>query len=112
MTKSIDTVVEPVGGSVTKYPIQILETRPESITWHVIWDHELEKITNISRPIILGLATTLLGGFLGLLPMSLGVIRASNASSAVTLEGLAAVIVAALCLSGFVALGFFSIRGQ
>lgn len=48
--------------------IPIYETNPPSIMLHRIEDHELEALTNISRPIALALAGTATGGFLGLTP--------------------------------------------
>ena len=43
-------------------------TAPASITLHLIEDQELDKLTSVSRPLYLGLATTALGGALGLIP--------------------------------------------
>lgn len=112
MTDSQNSVVSPLSGEEIQYPVQILETRPESITWHIVWDHELESLTNIARPIILGLATTFLGCFVGLIPLSLDVFENISRKMPVTMGDVSAVIAAGSSLAFFVAFGFFAVRGQ
>ena len=107
-----NSVIPPLPGENVKYPVQILETRPESITWHIIWDHELENLTNISRPIILGLATTFLGCFIGLVPASFDVFERASRLDPLSLGAISAVIAAGASLAFSIAFGFFAIRGQ
>ena len=93
-------------------PVQILETRPKTITWHVIWDHELASLTNISRPITLGLATTFLGGTIGLLPNTMAAVSKAMAGQTIAPGDVPTLIIAGGCAAATVAFGFFGVRGQ
>lgn len=96
----------------TSLPFQLYQTRPSSITYHWIWDHELEKLVNISRPVTLGLATLFAGGFLGLLPSLFEAFDKVGEGTVLSLWGLALCMTAALCLAAAIACGFFAYRGQ
>jgi hypothetical protein len=48
--------------------VQIFETDPNGIKFHGIWDHELESLMVVERPIDLALATGAGGAFVGLFP--------------------------------------------
>jgi hypothetical protein len=93
-------------------PFQLLETRPDSITWHMIWDHELDRLVNISRPITLGVATTLAGAFLGLLPSVAKTLEDASERAPADLGDISLSLVAAACLAGAVVASFFAYRGQ
>ena len=93
-------------------PFQLLETRPTSITWHMIFDHELNTLVNISRPLTLGLATLLIGAALGLLPSVVESFSAAGRGAVIATGGLIVLCTAALCLASGVVCGFFACRGQ
>lgn len=93
-------------------PFQLFETRPSSITWHWIWDHELEKLVNISRPITLGLATAFAGCFVGLLPSIFEAFDRVSGGEVLGLGSLVLCMVAAVCLAAGAVCGFFAYRGQ
>lgn len=112
MSDPHNSVTSPSSGEDIRYPVQIYETRPESITWHIIWDHELDDITNISRPIILGLSTTFLGCFMGLIPSSLDVLDKVTNKLPISMAHVGAVAFTAISFAFSVALGFFALRGQ
>jgi hypothetical protein len=59
--------VAPLAGK----SLPIFETRPEKLTLHMVEDHQLEALTNMSRPIALALAGASTGGFLGLIPSAM-----------------------------------------
>lgn len=63
-----NTVGPPPQNVAQPTPIPIYETNPTGITLHRIEDHELEALTNISRPIALAVAGAAAGGLLGLVP--------------------------------------------
>lgn len=107
-----NSVVAPLPGEDVRYPVQILETRPESITWHIIWDHELQNLTNIARPIILGLSTAFLGCFVGLIPLSIDVLDRIDSNKSISVGDVAAVVAAGISFAFFSAFGFFALRGQ
>ena len=49
-------------------PIQILESIPDSVKFHLVLDQELNDLVNIGHPTKFGFASLLLGSFIGLLP--------------------------------------------
>lgn len=51
--------------------INIVQTTPDTITFHRIQDHELELLTNISRPIALSLAGAVTGVFFAFVPATI-----------------------------------------
>lgn len=105
-------VVPASANAVPQLPFQVFETRPGSITQHVIWDYELEKLVNISRPLTLGGATTLIGAFLGLLPSVIDTISTVVDGDPLGLGHLVLSLVAALCLAAGAVAGFFAYEGQ
>lgn len=87
-------------------PLQILETRPDAIICHMIQDHELDELANISRPIVLGLATCFIGVSLGTLAPLVDVIdgvgkRPSTIGDTVTIAVFAMSVGLSLALSYF-----------
>lgn len=60
---------------------RVLQTSPEVITFHRIEDHELELLTNMSRPIALALAGTTTGAFFGLLPVTVSAFGGESRSN-------------------------------
>jgi hypothetical protein len=104
-------VVVPPASEATQYPM-ILQTRPEQLSWHVIEDHQLDQLTNISRPIILGLTTTFLGAAIGLLAPALLAWEHYGPTQVLSKSDLATML--AFCCSVVAALtfGFFAARGQ
>lgn len=93
-------------------PFQLLETRPESITWHMIFDHELDKLVNISRPITTATSTLLLGAMLGLLPSTLDIIQRAQTRDNIDVYDLALLGLAAICLAAGAVTAFYACRGQ
>lgn len=67
MTAAPPNSVAPLGGT----SLPIFETRPDRLTLHMVEDHQLEALTNMSRPISLALAGAATGGFLGLIPSAM-----------------------------------------
>jgi hypothetical protein len=92
--------------------VSFYETEPDSITWHKIWDFELEGLVNIARPIVLGLSTTFLGAAIGLLPTVRDTFGKLKTPGALGDGDLVMLIVAGACLAGAIAFGFFAVRGQ
>jgi hypothetical protein len=89
--------------------ISLVQTRPDSITLHLIEDHELEAFMNVSRPYSLAAATTSLGGFLGLLPTVLNAFE--HRASGITTTELVSVVVCAFCLATASVAGTYAVRG-
>jgi len=102
---SVVSVQAPIPG------LRILETRPDSITWHIVWDHELEGLMNISRPISLGLSTMFIGAALGLLPAVIAAIAAASAAKPMAIDTLLLALTAAVCLAAGIACGCYAARG-
>ena len=107
-----NVMVPPAGGTYVARPVQLKETRPSSITWHIIWDYELEKLTNISRPIVLGLSTTFLGAVIGFLPTVFGTFERLAANEQIKMTDLFGCIAAGICAAAAIILGIFAWRGQ
>lgn len=92
--------------------IPFYETEPASITWHKIWDHELDSMTNIARPIVLGISTTLVGATLGLVPSFAAIAEKMGEGAAISSAEGAILMCFGACAAGAAAFGFFAIRGQ
>ncbi|WP_271068868.1 hypothetical protein [Caulobacter sp. NIBR1757] len=112
MSEAFENSVPAHMNAGSTLPFQIFETRPDSITWHFIFDHELDKLVNISRPIALGLSTMLLGAFLGLLPSIADAVHLAVVHKPVGLFSLFLVAVGVGCLAGGGFCGFFALQGQ
>ena len=110
--KPDNTAVVPSIGPQAQLPFQLYESRPESITQHVIWDYELDKLVNISRPITLGLATTLGGAFLGLLPYVIHVVGLVMGQKVIPATDFVLAMVGVACLAGASFAGYFAYQGQ
>ena len=100
------------GQEATPVELTILETSPTSITWHKIWDHELDSLTNISRPITSSLATTAIGAWIGLSPTLAATL--TKIASGKPIDQLDAVNSAlwVACFSVGSVLAFFAIRAH
>jgi hypothetical protein len=63
----VEAVVSIEGNQVLPLTptIALLQTSPDAVTFHRIEDHELDALTNISRPLSLGVSTMALGTCLG-----------------------------------------------
>lgn len=104
------TTPPPTQGQQPAFPI--FETAPESITWHKIWDYELDTMTNVSRPLVLGLATMFIGAALGLVPSVKDVFTASGTTGALGWADLLIVGLAGACAAFGLAFGAFAVQGQ
>lgn len=103
----------PEGSATAGVPgVTHYETQPDSITWHKIWDYELESLTNVSRPIVLALSTMFIGSGVGLLPTVLGVFDKVSSKMHLTTTDLQMLLVAGGCWAFGLAFGFFAARGQ
>ncbi|MDO8912313.1 MAG: hypothetical protein Q8N10_03385 [Phenylobacterium sp.] len=111
MTLPVQNSITPVSGDGLP-AFQFLETRPDAITWHMIFDHELEAMTNIARPIVLGLSTTFLGTALGLIPTITLIGKLVQAGRPIDWADLVTLIVFGLCVMGAAVFGFFAAQGQ
>lgn len=96
------------GGMAT---INIVQTVPSQITMHTIENFELEKLTNISRPISLTLAGVSAGAFFSFLPSALASTNKLN-TSAFGKADLFYVIVTAIAALAMVYLGIVASRGE
>lgn len=56
--------------------MQVFQTLPDSISVHTIEDHQLEALTNVSKPLPLAVAGVAAGGVLGLAPSLISALRA------------------------------------
>lgn len=110
-SKPTDSMTPQALGAVMR-PVQLKETRPKSITWHIIWDHELEGLTNISRPIVLGLSTTFLGALFGFTPDIFGLCTRLLSKQILTASDLFTCVASGCCATAAIIFGYFAIRGQ
>jgi len=114
------TLPEPVGGGGPDLPllpsagstIPFYETEPDSITWHKIWDHELDNLTNVSRPLVSAGATTLLGAVLGLVPSLAEIYGKVLRGATLGLVDLLVVGLGGACLAAGLVCAAFAIRAQ
>ncbi|WP_439472820.1 hypothetical protein [Brevundimonas sp.] len=92
--------------------VTILETSPDSITWHKIWDYELDSLVNISRPITSSLSTTAIGAWIGLTPSFLVTFEKIRSGQTITLGDAsnAGLWIACFCVGAV--LSFFAIRAH
>lgn len=84
------------GGTPPANAIAIYQTNPAAITLHTIEDHELESLTNISRPISLGVAGTATGGLLSFMTPAFAAYAHLNAHS-ITPSDFASVCIFIIC---------------
>jgi hypothetical protein len=91
--------------------ILITHTTPESIQFHLVEDHELETLMNLSLPLSFGVCTTALGAALGFTPDAIGVITDVKEASPVSVADLATSFIWIGCLVTFVITGLFTIGG-
>jgi hypothetical protein len=92
--------------------ISIQQTSPSFITVHRIEDHELEMLTNISRPISLAVSTMAIGACLGLLPSALVVVEKVRAGTAIIGSDLLTLCVCVGCGVAGIIIGLYAARGQ
>ena len=85
--------------------LQIHQTIPDDVVFHGIWDHELDDLTNIGKPIVLGFSTALAGGFLGLVPAIFDAIEHLHGNK-FTAKDWSLSTIATACLIGAVILGW------
>lgn len=85
--------------------VQISETDPSGLKFHGIWDHELDSLLVVERPVDLGLATGAGGAFLGLLPALLDAYE-HVINQAITQRDYFLSLVAVACLVSAVIFGF------
>lgn len=88
------------------------ETGPDSITWHKIWDHELDKIASISNPVALTIASTAAGAFVGLLPSAAEAISVAKSTAGFGLANVAVLIAWAVCFTLSVTVGYSAFQGH
>lgn len=91
--------------------LPIYETRPDRLTLHMIEDHQLDALTNISRPIALALAGAATGGFLGLAPATVTAMGRVG-TTALTGADMASALICAGCIVGALITWPMAIKGQ
>ncbi len=98
------------GGRIARIPVY--ESSPENIKLHIIEDHELEMLMNISRPVALGISCTMLGASLGLLPSVFGIIALVGKQKVVSLLDVVTVVICGVCFAIFIVTGLYAWQGQ
>ena len=104
-------VVAPPASEQTIYPM-IYQTQPERLSWHVIEDHQLSQLTNVSRPVVLGLTTTFLGAAVGLLIPAVSAWERYGPTHVLSMTDLATIIAFCCSVVATLFLGVFAVRGQ
>lgn len=112
MTSTPDNAVAPVTPNEGGLPFQIFQTSQSHITCHTIFDYELDRLVNISRPLTVGVATLLIGAALGLLPSVLDIAELAKSGQITSLSKLFLLFVFGMSLAGGGVCGFFALRGQ
>jgi len=109
---------EPVANSVSTTPslasagVTVYETGPDSITWHKIWDYELDTLTNISRPLTLAISTMLIGAGIGLVAPMISGLEDLFRQKPDTVPDLAYLVSCVICVGVGVTVGIFAAQGQ
>lgn len=104
-------VVAPPASEQTIYPM-IYQTQPERLSWHVIEDHQLSQLTNISRPVVLGLTTTFLGAAIGFLIPAISAWERYGPNHVLSTTDLTTIIAFSCSVVATFVLGVFAVRGQ
>lgn len=102
----METGTTPVAATIT-----VVQTVPSQITMHTIEDHELDKLTNISRPITLAVAGIAAGAFFSFLPACINSFGSLNSDRFGRDDLFYSVITAlSLIIAGY--FGFTATRGE
>lgn len=110
MTETANSL--PLVTSEAILPFQLYSTHPSTLVYHWIWDYELGKLVNISRPITLGMAFLFAGAFLGLLPSLIAALEKIGKGAPLSPGDLFLCMLFAICMASALICGFFAYRGQ
>lgn len=112
MIPASNNAIAPVTLGEGGLPFQVFQTSPSHITCHTIFDYELDRLVNISRPLTVGFATLLLGAALGLLPSVLETVDLTTSGRPIGTSKLVILLVFGMCFASGCVFGFFAMRGQ
>lgn len=91
--------------------IRLVETSPTEIIFHRIEDHQLEQLTNISRPLTLAVSGAAVGAFFSLLPSAIDALGKVGTAQ-LNRSGMAYCLIDALALLAAVIFGYSAAKGE
>ncbi len=91
--------------------IRLVETSPTEIVFHRIEDHQLEQLTNISRPVTLAVSGAAVGAFFSLLPSAIDALGKVGTTQ-LTRGGMAYCLIDAVCFLAALIFGYSAAKGE